>query len=158
MCSWGDSMPINLRDHSFTKQLAPHYADLLSHYARECTIAPGGYLWRQGDTSDVLYLLCSGKVALEISVPNQGPLQIESVEEDEILGWSWLMPPARWNFDGRAITEVCALRFEGSCLREMCECDKLLGYQVFKAFAEATAKRLHSARLRLLDFFEPCAQ
>ena len=147
-----------LRDHAFARQLNSQHAETLDRCAQECTVAAGGYLWKQGDVSDVLYLICSGKVALEISVPNRGPIQIESVEKDEILGGSWLLPLSHWSFDARALTEVAAFRLDGTRLRQICEYDTVLGYHVLKAFAVATAQRLQLVRLRLLDFFGPGAQ
>ena len=146
---------MNLRDHSFARELASHHADALASCAQECVIAPASYFWRQGELADAVYLIYSGRVALEISLPEQAPIQIESVENDEVLGWLWLIPSYRWHFDARAITEVRALRLEGKCLRKMCECNQLLGYQVLKAFALVTADRLQTARLRLLELFGP---
>ncbi|HWB86855.1 MAG TPA: cyclic nucleotide-binding domain-containing protein [Bryobacteraceae bacterium] len=144
---------MDFHQYAFTRQLEPHQAAALDQHAQVCAIAKGHYMCRQGDKDDVLYLLLAGTVSLEISVPNQGPVQIEHLGAGELLGWSWLTPGSGWMFDIRALTEVKALRIEGSSLRELCERDSRLGYQLCRAYALATAERLNAARMRLLDSF-----
>src|SRR5438046_2229348 len=46
-----------------------------------------------------------------------GPLTIDTMEEGEVLGWSWLVPPYRYFGDARAVTPVSATALDGDCLR-----------------------------------------
>jgi hypothetical protein len=88
---------------------------------------------------------------LEISIPGEGPLPLETIVAGEVLGWSWLVPPYRWHFDARAATPVLALALDGECVRVKCERDEGLGYQVLKRFAPVIAHRLEITRARLIE-------
>jgi len=145
------SLEVVLRDHPFVKDLEPEQLQVLAGCAENRSFAAGDYLWRQGEQADVFYLLRSGKIALEIFVPHQGPLQIETVGEGEAFGWSWLVPPYRWHFDVRAVTAVLAIVLNGPCLRRKLDQDPSLGYQLLKRFVPVLAKRLTATRLKLLD-------
>ena len=57
---------------------------------------------------------------------------IQTIEEGDILGWAWLVPPYRWHFDGHATDLVRAIAFDGQCLRTKCEKDHELGYELLK--------------------------
>jgi CRP-like cAMP-binding protein len=145
----------SLENHPFACNLNREQIASLGACAEECSIARGQYIWHQGEPDEDIYLIFSGQVALEISVPQQGSLQIEMVGEGDVLGWSCLLPPRPSYFDARAITPVHAVRLPGSELRALCERDAALGYQVYKAFSERLAERLEVARLRLLELYEP---
>lgn len=145
----------SLGEHSFARNLDREQIASLEACAEECSIARGHYIWQQGEPDEDIYLIFSGQVALEISVPQQGSLQIETVGDGDVLGWSCLLPPRPSYFDARAIAPVRALRLPGRELRALCERDKGLGYQVYKAFSERVTERLQVARLRLLDLYEP---
>ena len=41
-------------------------------------------------------------VALELHVPARDAVTSETLHDGDLLGWSWLFPPYRWEFDGRA--------------------------------------------------------
>jgi CRP-like cAMP-binding protein len=80
---------------------------------------------------------------------------VHSVHDGEILGWSWLVPPYRWRCSAKAreLTRVIAL--DGRCLRQKCEEDHDLGYELLKSFADILARRLDATRLQLLDVYAP---
>jgi CRP-like cAMP-binding protein len=80
-------------------------------------------------------------------------LTIETLGEGDLLGWSWLFPPYRWQFDALAIEAVRAIAMDGKCLREKCEKDHDLGYDLMKRFSRIMTLRLQAARLQLLDIY-----
>jgi CRP-like cAMP-binding protein len=110
-------------------------------------------LFREGEPADIFYLLRRGRVALELHAPERGGLVIDTIEPDEVVGWSWLFPPYRWHFDARAASEVRAVAFDGACLRGKCDDDKELGYELMKRFGQVMIDRMQHARVRLLDVY-----
>lgn len=140
-----------LTEHPFARDFDSSQIESLAECGRNCTLAAGEYLWRQGQRGDHCYLIRSGEVALEIHIPHQGPLRIETVGPGEVLGWSWLVPPYRWQFDARALSPVLAFVLDGDCLRKKLESDPGLGYQVLKRFTPIIAERLQATRLRLIE-------
>jgi CRP/FNR family transcriptional regulator, cyclic AMP receptor protein len=113
----------------------------------------GATLFREGERADVFYLLRQGSIALETFVPGRGPIEIETLDEGDVLGWSWLFPPYRWAFDARAVTRVRAIGFDTTCLRTKLETDPALGYDLMSRFAQVLMMRLKWTRIRLLDVY-----
>jgi CRP-like cAMP-binding protein len=140
-----------LGSHPFLTDLDSKYIAQLAAFAQRRTFQPGDYLWRQGDPADVLFLMQSGEVALEISIPHQGPLPFETLVGSEILGWSWLVPPYRYRFDARAVSIVEVFALDGKSIRNSCNEDQGLGYQLLKRLTPLIAHRLEMALLRLLE-------
>ena len=110
-------------------------------------------LFREGDPSDAFYVVRHGRVALEVFVPGRGTLTVETIETGEVVGWSWLFPPYRWHFDGRAIGSVRAIAVDGTCLRKKCDDDPALGYDLMRRFSQVMLERLQATRLRLADVY-----
>jgi len=142
-----------LKDHPFLKGLKPQYLKLLIGCASNVVFQPGEFLFREGDEADSFYFIRTGKIVIETFIPGKGPLAIQSREAGEVAGWSWLIPPYRWHFDARAVEPVRAIALDGKCLRENCEEDHDLGYEMMKRFATIMADRLEAARLQLLDVY-----
>jgi CRP-like cAMP-binding protein len=113
----------------------------------------GASLFRAGEPADRFYLIREGAVALEIHAPARGAIVIETLHEGEVAGWSWLFPPYRWQFDGRAVSDTRAVGFDGACLRGKCETDHELGYELMRRFAGSLIERLQATRLQLLDVY-----
>jgi CRP-like cAMP-binding protein len=124
---------------------------MLAGIAQPCDFKAGEYLWKQGDRAEVLYLIDSGQIALEILVPHQGPLQIETVGAGEVIGWSCLIEPYRWLFDARALEDVSALVLEGKRLRQQCDDQPVVGYWFLKQLAPLFEMRLQKTRFRILE-------
>ena len=127
--------------------------ELIAGCAGNAVFAAGERLFREGDPADTFFLLRHGLVALDAYVPNRGQLTVETVGPGEIVGWSWLLPPYRWHFTGRAVDLVRAVQFDGACLRGKCEDDPALGYELMGRFAQVLIERLQWTRLRLLDVY-----
>jgi CRP-like cAMP-binding protein len=130
----------------------PHLA-VLTGCASNAVFDAGDFIFRDGQLADRFYLLRHGRVGLEIFSPAGGPLTIETLDEGDVLGFSWLFPPFKSRFDARALTLVRALSLDGTCLRRKCEEDKALGYELVKRFAALIIGRLESTRLQLLDVY-----
>jgi hypothetical protein len=91
--------------------------------------------------------------ALEMHTPGRQPIVVSTLREGDILDASWLVPPYRWTFDARASELVRALGVNARCLREKCEADHDLGYELMKRFAGAMGERLRATRLQVLDVY-----
>ncbi len=144
------TLTTGLREHPFTRDLSPLHLDELAGCSRECTIAAGDYLWRQGGPADFFYLICTGRAGLEISIPHEGVLRLENLGDGEVLGWYWLLPTARWNVDARAVSDLRALRVDGKLLRQQCERDPSLKCALLDRFSVVLAQRLLNVQARLV--------
>ena len=116
-------------------------------------VPEGTLLLREGDPADTFFLLRSGTVALEVHAPARAPLRIETLAAGDVVGWSWLFAPYRWQLDARALSSCGLVVFDGACLRGKCEQDHELGYQLMSRFAAALVERLQATRFQLLDVY-----
>ena len=127
--------------------------ELLAGCASNTRFADGEVLFREGDEANIFYVIRHGRVALETFVPARGPVTIETIDPGEVIGWSWLFAPYRWHFDAKALGLVRATVFDAACLREKCQQDTALGYDLMGRFAQVLIERLQWTRLRLLDLY-----
>ena len=142
-----------LHDVPLFQGLTPGALELIAGCGSNVHFQEGELVFRDGEEADTFYVLRHGSVALETFVPARGPVTIETLEAGEVLGWSWLFPPYRWQFDARALSPVRATSFDGACLRGKCENDPQLGYDLMSRFAQVVIARLQWTRMRLLDVY-----
>jgi CRP/FNR family cyclic AMP-dependent transcriptional regulator len=142
-----------LRDHPFLQGLEPEYLALLAGCATNVRFREGSFLFREGEPADQCFLIREGKIALEIAAPGHGSIIVETVGTGEVAGFSWLLEPHLWQFDGRAVDPVRAIALDGVCLRGKCAEDPRLGFELMQLFARLAVQRLQATRLRLLDVY-----
>ena len=114
-----------------------------SHFARDEQI------FRVGDPANRFYLLQKGKVALESS-SHGGVKTLQCIGAGDVLGWSWLFPPYTWHFDARTMEPTEAIFLYGTRVRERCEANHDLGYEMMKRTASVLIDRLISVRRDLV--------
>jgi CRP/FNR family cyclic AMP-dependent transcriptional regulator len=134
--------------------LDPAQLELIAGCASNAVFAAEERLFREGDPADVFFLVRHGVVALDRYVPNHGVIREGTVGPGEIVGWSWLIPPYRWDVTGRALEAVRAVRFDGACLRGKCDLDAELGAALLGRFSQVLVARLQAARLRLTEVYD----
>lgn len=142
-----------LAEHEFFRGLPPEAIRLFTQCASNVRFDAGQYLFREGGDADRFYAVRHGRVAVEVHVPGRGGVTIQTVGPGEVLGWSWLFPPYRWHFDARAMEPTRALAFDAVCIRQKCEADHDLGYELMKRLAQVVTERLEASRLQLLDVY-----
>ena len=142
-----------LAESEFFTGLDPDTLAFIAGCGQNVHVGSDEYVFREGEPADRFYILGEGRVALETYIPGRGPLVIDTVGPSQLLGASWLVPPYRWVFDGRAVEPVRAVALDGACIRAKCEDDPKLGFELMKRVAVVIQSRLQSARLRLLDLY-----
>ncbi|MGB7982582.1 MAG: cyclic nucleotide-binding domain-containing protein [Candidatus Nanopelagicales bacterium] len=142
-----------LPEHPFLAGLDPAAMELVVGCAQNVHFPAGQVLFRTGDPADTFYVIRHGRVALDLHDPRHQTMVIATLDEDDVVGWSWLIPPYRWVFDARALTPVSAVALDGACLRGKCDTDPALGYALMQRVSHVLYQRLQDARLRLLDLY-----
>ena len=143
-----------LAEHPFMKGLEPKYMELLVGCASNVRFDPGEFVFREGEEANQFFLIRQGRIALTIHSVTHGPIIIQTLENGEILGWSWLAPPYCRHFDAHALELTRVIAFDGKCLRTKCQEDKNLGYELLMRMVPLMGKRLEATRLKLLDVFK----
>jgi CRP/FNR family transcriptional regulator, cyclic AMP receptor protein len=142
-----------IADCPFFAGLEPAYLNLVVGCASNVRFEKGSYVFREGTPADMFYLIREGKVAVEVFAPQRQAMFVATIGEGEILGWSWLLPPYVWKFNGKALQNVRAIALDGKCLRGKCEQNHDLGYDILKRLVQVVEHRLDEARLQLLDVY-----
>jgi len=142
-----------LSEHPFFKGLEEPYLQLLVGCASNVRFNAGEVVFREGEQANQFYLIRQGKVAVEMFAPSRGPIILQTLGEGEVLGWSWLVAPYRWRFDGRAVELTRAIALDGECLRGKCEEDHDLGYELMKRVSLVMEKLVQAMRMQLADVY-----
>jgi CRP/FNR family transcriptional regulator, cyclic AMP receptor protein len=133
--------------------MQPRHLELIAGCGRNVHFASDEMILREGEPADRFFVLRTGAVALEIAVPGRHELVIETLGPGDVLGWSWLFEPRRWQYDARATEPVAAVALDGVCLRGKCAADAELGYDLMQRFAGVLLRRLQATRLQLVDVY-----
>jgi len=142
-----------IKGHPFFEGLSEDYIALIAGCARNVVFDPDEVAFRLGDKADEFYLIRNGRMAVEVYGQKAEPVTIQTVDDGDVLGWSWLFPPYRWQFDARALEVTRALALDGECLRGKCDADHDLGYELMKRFSALITERLTATRIQLLDLY-----
>lgn len=129
------------------------HLELIAGCASNSVFQPGEYAGRQGEPAENFWILRAGRMALEIHVPGRGAITVQTIGENEVVGWSWLVPPHQWHFDVRALTQTRALQMNARCIREKCDRDRELGNDLMSRFSQLIVQRLEATQLQLLDVY-----
>jgi CRP/FNR family transcriptional regulator, cyclic AMP receptor protein len=136
--------------HPFLIGMSAQHIRLLADCAMRSHFEAGHIIFREGESANRFYLIEHGKVTLESSTLGE-PITIEEIRDGDLLGWSWLFPPYAWHFSARALEQTTAIFFYGTVLRDYCEKDHSLGFELFKRMSVVMLRRLQAARQKLLN-------
>lgn len=87
-----------LAAHPFLHGMSQDHLAVLADAASDVTFPARHRLFEDGHSATRFWLIQSGHVTLDLHVPGQGPMRIETIGMGELLGWSWLFPPYKWVF------------------------------------------------------------
>ena len=143
------TLEAKLAAHPLMKGLSANDINLLAEDAVHVSFKKGKMLFRQGQKADCLFLILKGKVTVGVKHRGQH-LPITVLRAGESLGWDCLFPPYKWEFEGKALTNVDAIVLEGKPVADKMGHYPLLGYTLLGQLAHSLFNALTATRKRLL--------
>ena len=137
--------------HPFLRGLSAEHLSTLVECAMITEFKPGQVIFREGAMANRFYLVLAGRVAVELTAPDRPPMLIYHVGAGEVLGWSWFFPPYGLHFTAEAVEPTRAIFFYGTWLRERCEENPALGYELAKRVTGVLMHRLEVMTIRYLS-------
>jgi len=135
------------------EQLPAAVRDRVLGMAREVGYAAGQRLFNADEHASGCWIIRAGRVAIDLPVPGHGDIVAQTLGPGDIVGWSWLIPPYRWQFGARALDPVTAVRLDTAGLKAMADEDFAFGYLLVLMLFQAVAHRLQATRARLLNLY-----
>ena len=139
----------------FFKGLSVAHLQLLADSALEMRFETGQLIFTEGSPANRFYLMLEGKVTLESEAKEHGTIMIQTLGPGDDLGWSWLFPPYSFHFTAHAVEPTRTIFFYGTRLREQCDQEHELGYQLMMRIAEVGVQRLRAVQQRLMECTNP---
>ncbi|HLF43604.1 MAG TPA: cyclic nucleotide-binding domain-containing protein [Acidimicrobiia bacterium] len=121
--------------------------------AQETRLANGEILFEEGGAAENFFIVVTGKIGLEMTIPGRAPVVIQTLGPGDLLGVSWFFPPYRWNWRARALEDTTLVAFDALEVRHRCEANRDLAFEVQGVVAEEVVRRLHRTRIQLLDVY-----
>jgi CRP/FNR family transcriptional regulator, cyclic AMP receptor protein len=144
-----------LSTHEFFSAFSNDILNFLSERSSMCEIKKGQILFRQGENADKFYVVRKGLISIQMPAIMGPTLEIQTLGKDQVLGWSWLISPYKWNFQTIAEEDSELLMFDGIAILARCEQEPKFGYELLKKFAELMSMRLDAARQKMMDEWNP---
>jgi CRP-like cAMP-binding protein len=115
-------------------------------------IPAGTLLAREGDIAEYFYVVLEGRFAIETGFPDRPPITLQTVDEGEVIGWSWV-DANPWLFDIRALTDSTCVALRAPDVTSLLNQDKDLGLRIMRRLNRVMTERLRATRLQLLDLY-----
>jgi CRP/FNR family transcriptional regulator, cyclic AMP receptor protein len=143
----------------FLRGLPDQHLDTLAALCGHVAVPRGRRLFDEDARVDRFWLIDAGQVVIDTSVPGRGRLVIETLGRGDVTGVSWLLPPpvtgewgGWWGFGAVTTQPMQGFEFDARAVREACDCDPALGYELSRRVAGIVVRRLEATHARLIDF------
>ena len=144
-----------LSAHEFFSEFSDDVLKFLCECSSTREIKKGQILFRQGENADKFYVVRSGRISIQMPAIMGPTLEIQTLDKDQVLGWSWLISPYKWNFQTKAEEDSELLQFDGAAILARCEQEPKFGYELLKRFAVLMSVGLNAARQKMMDEWNP---
>lgn len=145
------SLYVLIARQPFFKGLNAGQLQLLTESALEMQFEAGQTIFKEGSPANRFYLILEGSVLLESEMADRSSVPIQTLGPGDDLGWAWLFPPYLLHLTARALTPTRTIFFYGTRLREQCEQDHELGYQLMQRIAQVATQCLRATQQRLME-------
>ena len=143
-----------IAEQPFFQGLNARQLQLLAESAMEMQFEPGQPIFEEGSPANRFYIILQGRVVLESEMADHNQIPVQTLGPGDELGWSWLFPPYYLHLSARAVEPTRTIFFYGTRLREQCEQDHELGYQLMKRIAEVATECLRATQQRLMEYID----
>jgi len=152
--TWSQELYALIAQQPFFNGLNADQLQLLAASALEMKFETGATIFEEGSPANRFYLILTGRVELSAEMEDRNVIPIQTLGPGDELGWSWFFPPYSMHFSARALEPTTAIFFYGTRLREQCEQDHELGYQIMRRIAEVATQSLQATQRRLMKYID----
>jgi CRP-like cAMP-binding protein len=138
-----------LRSVELTRDMETKHLKKLASMANEVEFSAGEVIYQKGDMGRAVYLIEEGQVVVEMTVPGQDQVIINTFGRGQFFGWSSLFPSERKMAWTRAATPTQAIAINANRLKAACQFDHNLEYAIVRRAARAMADRILAIRRQL---------
>ncbi|HQO33541.1 MAG TPA: cyclic nucleotide-binding domain-containing protein [bacterium] len=107
------------------------------------------YVYQANDAADALYLVLSGRVAVEMDLPRHRKIVVDFVEGGDFFGWSALVPPHVLTASCLCMEQSRLLRIPREPLLKLLKEDVSLKASIMEMISRLVAVRLKDTRLQM---------
>ena len=140
-----------LRHVSFSADLPDEVVRELAKISRTVSFPAGAILFEEGAQIRDIYVIWSGRVALDVHVPEHGNIRILCLGPGDLVGCSTVLDQGEMTASAAAIEATETVALPADKLLAMCEKDNRLGYEMMRRMAQQLDRRLLATRLELLE-------
>lgn len=146
-------LELALQSLSFSADLPATVLSELAAVANVARFPAGSRIFAEGSENHVLYLVCSGRVALDMNVPGRNAVRVLSLGPGDLLAWSALLGQGQMTTTATSLADTELIGADAQKLLQICEQRPEVGYPLMHRVALALSKRLVATRLQMLDLF-----
>ena len=136
--------------HPFFRGIKEQHLPTIVEGATVVRFEPGEVIFEEGEPAHRFYLIRTGRVALQLVSYRIEPVTLLTLQDGDLIGWSWLFPPYRWKFTAKALSVTRAITLDGGSLRARCDEDHDLGFELMKRFAQIIDNRVEALSVHLV--------
>jgi CRP/FNR family transcriptional regulator, cyclic AMP receptor protein len=111
----------------------------------------GDLIFREGDRAENLMLIVSGAVSLEVHLPKEGRVVLQTLGDAELFGWSAILDPRIETASARVIEPSEIVVMSGKRLMGHADLDPDFGRELYRVIAEVVAARLIATRMQVIE-------
>jgi CRP/FNR family transcriptional regulator, cyclic AMP receptor protein len=141
-----------VKDCPLLANIRPDHLSKLLGLAKEVGFDSDQVIFDEDQRSQDLYLILSGKVALEVTTAGR-QITIQTLNAGDVMGWSALTSDARTHFRARTLSAVETLAFDRAKLQSAIESDRSLGYEVTNRLLAVVTERIDHTRMQIIDIY-----
>ncbi len=142
-----------LRGERLLAELCDGHIQSLARCTECIELNDNEFVFRENEEARDVFVLRSGKIALEVHRPARGAIVLETLHSGEVFGWSAIAAPFRWQVDARAVRASQLFALDSARLTEAFDADPRLGYAFTRLLLGVTHKRLERTRMQCLDVY-----
>ena len=141
--------PEMLRRYPHFEGIGEDSLKAIAMIAKEETVPEGTQMFIEGDEANSLNIIVEGEVEIQYLLGTGERRTVDTLVAGDLLCWSALIEPYKTTAIGTVTKNTNLVRIEAGKLRELCDTDPKLGYQLTTQVAKLLAHRLQNARVQL---------
>jgi CRP/FNR family transcriptional regulator len=141
--------PESLRRYHYFANIGEESLKALAMIAEEKDVPAGTEMFREGDSASTLHVITKGEVEIRYLLGSGEERAVDTLVAGELLCWSALIEPYKTTAIGTVTKDAHLICLDAEKMRDLCDKDPLLGYQLTRQISKLLAQRLESARVQL---------